>query len=125
MVNNNLWCIDLVFYYLYTLDLSHVLHKCHSLYVATETYNIIHEHATPKQNYKSSAGDIYVTLLFVYFIQTLFLYQIPYIGSYLTAWFYAFTRFDFHLLPISDRFSLFELHWEYMFGFGILPAFVT
>ena len=46
-----------------------------------------------------------------------------------TAWFYALTSFDFKWsfsgISIINRLLLCELHWEYMLGFGLVPAIIT
>lgn len=82
----------------------------------------------------SVAEDIYnILVISTYFIQVLLINKIPYIGCFISviqlSWGYSFTSFDYKWslegLSLTNKFYLCENNWEYMSGFGIIPAIIT
>ncbi len=103
-----------------------------------ETYTLHYGRSIPNrtlaQIINTLAEDIYNLLCtVVFFVQMAVVSYIPYIGTFILvchlAWFYSLISFDykwrFDSISLMQRFSIVEASWDYMLGFGLIPALIT
>jgi len=102
--------------------------------IANEAYNLVNETKNKMDMRLSVASDLVsISIVCLFLIQILILSYIPIIGKLLTiiqtSWYWSISSFEYKYsldgINIMSRIKLYEIDWEYMLGYGIIPSFVS
>lgn len=122
-----IYCISLILCTYWNKDIANITY----VFIRTNQSN---SSKSLKSICLSIVEDIYnILILSTYFIQVILVNKIPYIGPFVSviqlSWAYSFTSFDYKWslegISLINKFYLCENNWEYMSGFGIVPAIIT
>lgn len=121
-----LYCISNFLAIFWNSDIANITHSLHKQQ-KSKTKNL-------KEIIAMIAEEIYNQLTMTsFFLQIAICFRLPFIGNILSvillSWFYSTISFDYKWslegIKFVTKMSLYETHWEYMLGYGFVPAMMT
>lgn len=102
--------------------------------IANETYNLVNKTRNKMDIWLNISSEIIsISIICLFLIQILILSYIPILGKLLTiiqtSWYWSISSFEYKYslegINIMSRIKIYELDWEYMLGYGIIPSFIS